>query len=136
MRFTREEPGDRIVRLPLIGMIDAFFLLLVYFLTSATITPPEEELAASLSAEKTDASAASLEPQVILVGSRQVGMPFTVSGVSIASQQALVELLVDLPKEPGVFVRATDDALVADVAAAFQACTDAGFERITYVAPE
>ncbi|MEO0629113.1 MAG: biopolymer transporter ExbD [Planctomycetota bacterium] len=136
MRFTRQDDEARGARLPLIGMIDVFFLLLIYFLTSATITPPEEELAAALSAERTDASAASLEPQVILVGNRVEGVPFTVSGVSIASQDGLRTLLEGLPKEPGVFVRADDNASVADVAAALQACNDAGFERITYVAPE
>lgn len=136
MRFVRHDESERATRLPLIGMIDVFFLLLVYFLTSATITPAEEELAAALSAERTDASAASLEPQVILVGDRRAGVPFTVSGVSISSQQGLADLLAGLPKEPGVFVRANDEALVADVAAALQACNDAGFERITYVAPE
>ncbi len=136
MRFTRTDASERTSRLPLIGMIDVFFLLLVYFLTSATITPPEEELAAALSAERTDASAANLEPQVVVVGNRSVGAPFTVSGVSIATQAELTRLLTGLPKEPGVFVRADDAARVSDVAAALQSCNDAGFERITYVAPE
>lgn len=136
MRFTRDTSAERGASLPLIGMIDVFFLLLVYFLTSATITPAEEELAAALSAERTDASAASLEPQVVVVGNRGSGAPFTVSGVSITTQAELARLLGGLPKEPGVFVRADDDARVADVAAALQACNDAGFERITYVAPE
>ncbi|MEL6497858.1 MAG: biopolymer transporter ExbD [Planctomycetota bacterium] len=136
MRFTRTTDDVRGGRLPLIGMIDVFFLLLVYFLTSATITPAEEELAAALSAERTDASAANLEPQVVVVGDRSVTTPFTVSGTSIPTQARLTELLSGLPKEPGVFVRADDAARVADVAAALQACNDAGFERITYVAPE
>lgn len=137
MRFVRPDNEGRGAKLPLIGMIDVFFLLLVYFLTSATITPAEEELAAALSAETEDASAASLEPQVIRVGSAEAGdARFAVSGVSLSSQAELTRLLEQLPKEPGVFVRASDDAVVADVAAALQACSDAGFERITYVAPE
>lgn len=136
MKFTRKTEQDRGARLPLIGMIDVFFLLLVYFLTSATITPAEEELAASLSAERTDASAANLEPQVVVVGDRRTGPAFTVSGTSIPTQADLTALLSGLPKEPGVFVRADDAAQVADVAAALQACNDAGFARITYVAPE
>ncbi len=137
MRFVRVDTADRATRLPLIGMIDVFFLLLVYFLTSATITPPEEELAASLSAEKEDAAAASLEPQVVTVGAPAAGVGrFTVSGVSLGTQAELVSLLSSLPKEPGVFIRANDDARVDDVAAALQASRDAGFERITYVAPE
>lgn len=136
MRFVRPQ-RERVARLPLIGMIDAFFLLLVYFLTSATITPPEEELAAALSAEREDASAANLEPQVILVRAPGAGDGrFAVSGVMISTQAELAALLGDLPKDPGVFVRAEPAAMVADVAAALQACEDAGFERITYVAPE
>lgn len=123
--------------LPLIGMIDAFFLLLVYFLTSATITPPEEELAAALSAETEDAASASLERQVVVVGLRSGSSPrYEVSGRTLGSQQGLVDLLTQLPKEPGLFIRADDDAVVADVAAALQAGKDAGFDRITYVAPE
>ena len=136
MRLVRARTRQ-VAPLPLIGMIDAFFLLLIYFLVSATITPREEELAAALAADSKDAAASDLEPQVVEVTpDRERGAVFVVSAQRIATQPDLTILLEKLPKEGGLFVRAADDAPVWAVAAALQAAEDAGFERLTYVAPE
>ncbi|MEM8756229.1 MAG: biopolymer transporter ExbD [Planctomycetota bacterium] len=120
--------------LPLIGMIDAFFLLLIYFLVSSTLTPAEEELAAALAARSQDASQADLEPQIVEV--LPDGRGFTISGREVPDQRALTSLLSGLPKQAGVFVVAPDEASVSAVAQALQAAEDAGFERLTYVTPE
>ncbi|MGP1272604.1 MAG: ExbD/TolR family protein [Phycisphaerales bacterium] len=136
MNFTRSE-RQTVGRLPLIGMIDVFFLLLVYFLVSASITPHEEELAAALGMDSQDASASNLEPQIIdIAPSTERGARFIVSGQQLSTQASLTDLLRRLPKEQGVFVRARDDAPVWAVAAALQAAEDAGFEKLTYVAPD
>jgi biopolymer transport protein ExbD len=134
VRFVRDDHARRGRDLPLTSMIDVFFLLLVYFLTSATITPPEEELAATLSAESESDAAANLEPQIVRV--LGPGGLFAVASQTLASQDQLLDLLRRLPKEPGVFVEAEDNAPVWAVAAALQACRDAGFQRLTYVAPK
>lgn len=118
-------------------MIDVFFLLLVYFLTSSVLTPTEEELAAALSAETESASVSDLEPQIIEIrADTSAGAIYVVSGTQLRTQAELTGLLARLPKDSGVFVRASGEAPVWAVAAALQSCEDAGFERLTYVAPD
>lgn len=136
MKFVRSA-HQRSDRLPLIGMIDAFFLLLIYFLVSSTITPREEELAAALGSDSEDAAASDLEPQIVEIApDGESGAVYSVSGQRLASQVQLTRVLEQLPKSAGVFIRAHDDAPVWSVAAALQAAEDAGFEKLTYVAPD
>ncbi|MEM1072170.1 MAG: biopolymer transporter ExbD [Planctomycetota bacterium] len=136
MKLVRSRERAR-HELPLIGMIDAFFLLLIYFLVSSTITPREEELLAALSARTQDAGATNLEPQIVEVLRAEDGRErFSISGQMIDDQAMLTRLLGALPKEPGVFVLGEDSASVGGVASALQAAEDAGFTKVTYVTPE
>ncbi len=121
------------VRLPLIGMIDVFFLLLVYFVVSASITLPEDELSAALRQESVVASASDLQPQYVEVRRAVDGAEFKVGSRVLRSQSELEQVLSELPKDAGVFLRVSDDAPVWAAAAALQACHDAGYEKLTYV---
>lgn len=123
------------MRLPLVGMIDVFFLLLVYFIVSTTLAIPEEELAAALRQESQGA-ASDLQPQLVEVLANGESPVYRVGGQRLTSQDDLRTLLEKLPKEAGVFLKVDDAAPVWAAAAALQACHDAGYEKLTYVTPE
>ena len=46
---------------------------------------------------------------------------------------ALVSVLRELPKEGGAFLRVGGEAPVWAAASAWQACRDAGFQKVSYV---
>lgn len=123
------------VRLPLVGMIDVFFLLLVYFIVSTTLAIPEDELSAALRQES-QAAASDLQPQFVEVRAAGTNVVFKVGGQELRTQAELTELLSKLPKEAGVFLKVDDAAPVWAAASALQACHDAGYEKLTYVTPE
>lgn len=120
-------------RLPLTSMIDVFFLLLVYFVVSASMAMPEDELSASLRQESAEAAMSDLQPQYVEVVRSESGAAFTVGARTLRTQEELRQILAELPKEAGVFLRVNDDAPVWAAAAALQACHDAGYEKLTYV---
>lgn len=128
---TKRKP----VRLPLVGMIDVFFLLLVYFIVSTTLAIPEDELSAALR-QQSQAAASDLQPQFVEVRASGTGVVFKVGGQELRTQADLTELLSKLPKEAGVFLQVDDAAPVWAAASALQACHDAGYEKLTYVTPE
>lgn len=134
MNFLKDLTPDRkIARLPLIGMIDVFFLLLVYFIVSTTLAQPEDELAAALRQQTENASVSDLQPQSVEVRRTDLDVVYVIGGRTVKSQEELTAILRELPKEAGVFLRVNDDAPVWAAAAALQACHDAGYEKLTYV---
>lgn len=131
-RPSRQQDEDT-SHLPLTTLIDVVFLLLIYFLLTASLIPPESELSAALHAEQQDAGAADLQPQIVTV-TTQGGEPrFQIGTHMVESREMLTELLRELPTEAGVFIRVRDHAPVHAAAAALQASRDAGFVRISYV---
>ena len=134
MNFLKDLTPDRkIARLPLIGMIDVFFLLLVYFIVSTTLAQPEDELAAALRQQTENASVSDLQPQSVEVKRADLDVVYVIGGRTVKSQEELTAILRELPKEAGVFLRVNDDAPVWAAASALQACHDAGYEKLTYV---
>ena len=137
MKFARLSEGKRRpVRLPLVGMIDVFFLLLVYFIVSTTLAMPEDELSAALKQESKEAAASDLQPQLVHVLANDASPVFVVGNQRLSTQEQLKDLLKQLQKEAGVFLSVDDTAPVWAAAAALQACHDAGYEKLTYVTPE
>lgn len=134
MNFAAESPDSRKpVRLPLTPLIDVFFLLLVYFVVSSSLTQPEEDLSAALRQENQEASASDLQPQYVEVRPGLSGTEYVVGSRVLRSQGELRDVLAQLPKEAGVFLKVDDRAPVWAAAAALQACHDAGYEKLTYV---
>jgi len=114
-------------------MIDVIFLLLIFFMTTTTLTNPESRLAPSLASERREAGATDLTPQIVDVATLD-GEPAFQFGARVAhTRDALAAMLRNLPKEQGMFVRVSGSAPVGAAAAALQACTDAGFRKVTYV---
>lgn len=136
MRFSSPGSGkrSRLARLQLTSMIDVVFLLLFFFMATTTLSSPESRLSTGLQTERDEsAKAADFQPQII--EARLVdGAPAFVLGQRVFRDKAsLTTTLRELPKEAGIFVRVFGDVRVDWVAAALQACEDAGFARVNYV---
>ena len=134
MRF-RPSAAPRSVanRLQVTSMIDVIFLLLIFFMATTTFSQPEAHLSPGLKEQRAAGRASDLEPQIVDVV-RDAGRDVFQLGARVLTDKAsLVAALRELPREPGVFVRVSDDVRVESAAAAVQACRDAGFEKVSYV---
>jgi biopolymer transport protein ExbD len=64
----------------------------------------------------------------------QNGRPrFVLGARALETQDALGSVLAQLPKDPGVLIKADPEAPVEFTAAAMQAASDAGFTKVTFV---
>ena len=119
----------------LTSMIDVTFLLLVYFLVSTVLARPEDLLTSSIQTRDADAAGAEIDfqPQIIEV-IRLDGAPmYRLAGRTFVDAGSLVDVLSDLPRDIGIFVRVHRDVPVGFALAAVQSTRDAGFEQVTYV---
>lgn len=136
MNFSRRKGSDlALIRLPLAALIDVVFFLLLYFIMAGTLTAAEGELPMTLSTGKRAAGSGSDYSSQVLFVQVDNGQPrYRLGTRAIATQAELTEVLAKLPKEPGIVVRAQDEAPVQWTAVALQAARDAGFSRVSYVA--
>ena len=133
MRFAGRDNAKmkQIGRLQMASMIDVVFLLLIYFMLTTTLEPPESQLSPALSSDRPGQPTA-LQPQAIeheVTGGIDA---FRVGDRVLTTQPDLTAVLAQLPKDAGVVVRAPDSVRVEWAAAAVQAARDAGFEKVTY----
>lgn len=126
---NRGEPGE----LPLTPMIDVVFLLLIYFMVTATITPPESRVASTLQGEQGAGQARDLKPQVVTIDTQNGTVVYRLGARVMADRPSLAAALEQLPKEGGLFIRVTDRAPWSAVAGVMQEAHDAGFIKRTYV---
>jgi len=135
MRFTREQEADANRRdLPLTTLIDVVFLLLVFFMVTATLSTLESRLSSALKVDRQGGPrVADLEPLIVSVETVQGSPGFRLGQRVVRTRQSLTNLLDQLSKDTGVVVRVAGDVPVGATAAALQACRDAGFSRISYV---
>jgi biopolymer transport protein ExbD len=120
--------------LPMTSMIDVVFLLLIFFMVTASMSAPESDLGAGLQVDQDGSStAADLQPQIVLVEMGPGGPVYQIGDRAIPTKPELVSVLSQLPKDAGVFVRVSNLVPVEWAAAALQACKDAGFTKVTYV---
>jgi biopolymer transport protein ExbD len=120
-------------RLPLVAFIDVVLFLLLYFLMAGNLASQEAELASGLRAQSNTATKSNLADQIVQVSSEGGKAVFLVGQRRCETRGALAELLRQLPKDPGVFIKVSGEASVEAAAAALQAATDAGFTKISYV---
>ena len=132
MKFVRSKPGDG-GELPLTTLIDVVFLLLIFFMLTAS-TMLESELASTLrSDEQGGGSALDLQPQVITIEMSGEQPLFRLGQRVFADKKSLTDVLVALPKEAGVFIKVPGQVPMHAPAKALQAAKDAGFTKVTYV---
>ena len=126
---NREESDD----LPLTPLIDVVFLLLLYFMVTATIAPTESRVASTLQGERGAGKARDLKPQIVTIDLARGAVTYRLGSRVFTDRNSLAAALEQLPKEGGVFVRVTDQAPWAAVAGVMQDALDAGFVKRTYV---
>ena len=122
------------MRLPLIALIDVILFLLMYFLLAGSLDAEDRELAAAIaaSARGTDVPGKDLETQSVEVVPAASGVEFRVGARIANSRDSLLDILRQLPHEPGVVVRVSDGVPVSAAALAVQTCRDAGFMQVSY----
>lgn len=130
---TKRRRDEMAMRLPLVAFIDVILFLLLYFLMAGNLAAQEADLASGLRAQAKTSGRSNLADQVVKVGTESGKPVFMVGQHRCDDRPQLVELLKQLPKDPGVFVKVANDASVEAAAAALQAASDAGFTKISYV---
>ncbi len=137
MRLTnRSGKHSGSLELNMTPMIDCVFLLLIFFMTTASFVETERELNPAIKVQRASAKAAGdLQPAVIDVVMGSGGkFVFKLGGREIQTQQELTQVLRQFDnKIQGAFVRVSDDANFDLPAAAIQAAKDAGFPFVSYV---
>jgi biopolymer transport protein ExbD len=122
--------------LPMTSMIDVVFLLLIFFMVSASFIQTERNLDSAIEVRNRSAQQAqsNLEPAIVEIvesGGRHV---YKVGAREMISEAELQNLLAQFPdKLQGAFVRVSDTAPFRMAAAAIQSAKSAGFTVVTYV---
>jgi biopolymer transport protein ExbD len=137
MRLTsRSGKHGGSLELNMTPMIDCVFLLLIFFMTTASFVETERELNPAIKVQRASAKAAGdFQPAVIDVVKGSGGrFVYRLGGREIGTQQELTQVLKQFDnKVQGAFVRVSDDAIFDLPAAAIQAAKDAGFPFVSYV---
>ena len=139
MRLTNRtiQHGQKI-ELSMTSMIDVVFLLLIFFMTTASFVKTERELDTNIKNQDSASSAASdLEPAIVEIVNSGGRFVFRVGGREVAAAAELTDILRQFPsKLDGAYVKVSDDAPFEMAAAAIQSCKDADFTIVTYVPPK
>ncbi|MAI66378.1 MAG: hypothetical protein CMJ26_00705 [Phycisphaerae bacterium] len=135
MQFTNSNRrGMNGAALSMSSMIDVTFLLLIYFIVSTVLAKPEDQLTPALKVDQGAVVEESLlEPQIILVQQHDSQHVYKIGTQLLTSRKQLAEVLLKLPKGPGVVIKADDTVTVGFAIAAIQESKNAGFEKVTYV---
>lgn len=136
MKLTsRRTQREQKIELSMTSMIDVVFLLLIFFMTTASFVRTERNLDSAIKVKSTSASAADLQPAIVeLVASDLGGYVYKLGQRDLQSAEELTELLKQFDnKAEGAFVRVSDGAPFRMAAAAVQACKTAGFAAVSYI---
>ena len=132
---SRKVQNDRKIALSMTSMIDVVFLLLIFFMTTASFVKTERDLDSAIKVnEKSAAEASDLEPAIVEIVPGGSGFVFRVGARELMSGDDLTDVLRAFPnKLDGAFVRVSNGAPFRMAAAAIQACKDADFVAVSYV---
>lgn len=137
MKLTnRKVERERKIELSMTSMIDIVFLLLIFFMTTASFVHTERNLDAAIKVrQRAGTQAASdLEPAIVELAPTNAGFVYQLGGRDFTDQDELTEVLRQFDnKYEGAFVRVPDEAPFRMAAAAVQACKNAGFAPVSYV---
>ena len=132
---SRKVQREQKIGLSMTSMIDVVFLLLIFFMTTASFVKTERDLDSAIKVnEKSAAQASDLEPAIVEIVAGGSGFVFRVGSRDLASGAELTNVLRAFPnKLDGAFVRVSDGAPFRMAAEAIQACKDADFVSVSYV---
>jgi biopolymer transport protein ExbD len=123
------------VELAMTSMIDVVFLLLIFFMTTASFVKTERQLDTNIKSQESSRSVASdLEPAIVEVVNVEGVFLYRVGGRTLQTPVELTDLLRQFPSQvDGAYVKVSNDVPFRLAAAAIQACKDAGFSLVSYV---
>lgn len=129
---TQRAPDTDHAVVPMTSMIDVVFLLLIFFMITASFSADEDRLSAAIGTEGGGA-ASTLQPQIVSVKDVNGVTVYEIGSHRLRTVRSLENVLVALPKEQGVVFRVGDGVPIQDAAAALQAAHNAGFIKRSYV---
>ena len=120
------------------SMIDVVFLLLIFFMTTASFVKTERQLDTNIKNQDSASSEASdMEPAIVEIVKSGGGFAFRIGAREVSDAAELTGILRQFPsKLDGAYVKVNDQAPFAMTAAAIQSCKDADFTTVTYVPPK
>ena len=127
---------DSRIELSMTSMIDVVFLLLIFFMTTASFVRTERELDSGIKVDRqaTGQQRSDFEPAIIDIVQSDGTFVFRLGTREIATQQELIQVLRQMEnKVDGAFVRVHDNVPFDMAAAAIQACKTARFLTVSYV---
>jgi biopolymer transport protein ExbD len=131
---NRRLQRHRRIQLSMTSMIDVVFLLLIFFLTTASFVPTERDLESTMRVRSTSATASDLQPAVVDVVPGRTGFVYRLGQRELNDSEELLDLLARFDnKAQGAFVRVSDRAPFRMAAAAVQVCKTAGFASVSYI---
>ena len=135
MKLTnRRIERQRKIQLSMTSMIDVVFLLLIFFITTASFVHTERDLESAIRVESSSTAAADLQPTVVEVVNSGSAYVYRLGQRELNDPQELSQLLQQFDnKIDGAFVRVSDGAPFHMAAAAVQACKTAGFATVSYI---
>jgi biopolymer transport protein ExbD len=132
-RKTQRNPR---ASLQMTSMIDVVFLLLIFFMTTASFVRTERNLATAIKVNDKSSSSSpnDLEPAIVEVVSSGGVFLYRIGGRETESLEELTGILKQFDnKLDGAFVRVSDGAPFGMAASAIQACKSAQFTTVSYV---
>ena len=136
MKLTSRKLNAGSLELNMTSMIDVVFLLLIFFMVTASFVKTERNLDSAIKVKKQSASQAEshLEPAIVEIVPSSTGYVYKVGGREFTKQEDLTQVLRRFDnKVDGAFVKVPDGAPYRMTAAAVQACKSAGFASVSYV---
>jgi biopolymer transport protein ExbD len=136
---SRKLEHARKIELSMTSMIDVVFLLLIFFMTTASFVRTERDLDSAIKVNSKSASQSpnDMEPAIVEVDRGSTGFVYRVGTRELTSFAELEELLQRFDnKSDGAFVRVSHEAPFRMAAAAIQACKSTGFVSVSYIPME
>ena len=123
------------LELAMTSMIDVVFLLLIFFMTTASFVDTERHLNPAIQVNRqAGGQQADFEPAIVEVVQVDGRFVYRLGERKLTTQKELTEILRQFDnKADGAFVRVSDDAPFGMAAAAIQACKTARFAMVSYV---
>jgi biopolymer transport protein ExbD len=137
MKLTsrKSQRGSKI-ELAMASMIDVVFLLLIFFMTTASFVKTERELDSAIKVKKKSVQQTprDLQPAIVDIVRGDMGFVYRIGSRDMATAEELTDVLRQFDnKADGAFVRVSDEAPFQMAAAAIQACKSANFLTVSYV---
>ena len=137
MRLTsRKMTRDKSIELSMTSMIDVVFLLLIFFMTAASLIKTERDMETATKVKQKDAkqSQSDLEPAVVEIVNSGSGYVYKIGNRETNQISELRKILLQFEnKGDGAFIRVTDDVPFGMAAAAVHAAKTARFVPVSYV---